>query len=109
MTLTTGRMYYHSHTRPMTGRSKGRNGLVPDTYVEMNPADADSLEVEKGEKVKVTSHRGEIEIKTKITGRVPEGAIFIPFHFAEATANLLTNSVLDPIAKIPEFKVPQSI
>lgn len=105
MTLTTGRMYYHFHTRSMTGRSKGLNELVPEAYVEMNPADADSLGVEEGEKVKVSSRRGEIEIKTKVTDRVPEGTVFIPFHFAEAAANRLTNSVLDPIAKIPELKV----
>jgi len=105
MTLTTGRMYYHFHTRSMTGRSRGLDELVPEAYVEVNPADASSLEVEEGEKVKVSSRRGEIEIKTKITDRVPEGTVFIPFHFAEAAANRLTNSVLDPIAKIPELKV----
>lgn len=105
MTLTTGRMYYHFHTRSMTGRSKGLDELVSEAYVEVNPADADSLEVEEGDEVKVSSRRGEIEIKTKITDRVPEGTIFIPFHFAEAAVNRLTNSVLDPIAKIPELKV----
>ncbi|MBS3791447.1 MAG: formate dehydrogenase subunit alpha [Candidatus Bipolaricaulota bacterium] len=105
MTLTTGRMYYHFHTRSMTGRSKGLDELVPKAYVEMNPADASSLEVEEGEKVKVSSRRGEIEIKTKVTDRVPEGTVFIPFHFAEAAANRLTNPELDPIAKIPELKV----
>ncbi len=105
MTLTTGRMYYHFHTRSMTGRSKGLNELVPEAYVEINPADVQSLEVEEGEKVSVSSRRGEIEIKTKVTDRVPEGTIFIPFHFAEAAANRLTNSALDPIAKIPELKV----
>ncbi|MFW6071455.1 MAG: formate dehydrogenase subunit alpha [Candidatus Bipolaricaulota bacterium] len=105
MTLTTGRMYYHFHTRSMTGRSKGLDELVPEAYVEMNPADAESLEVEEGEKVKISSRRGEIEINTKVTDRVPEGTIFVPFHFAEAAANRLTNSVLDPIAKIPELKV----
>ena len=105
MTLTTGRMYYHFHTRSMTGRSKGLDELVPEAYVEVNPADAESLAVEEGDEVKVSSRRGEIEINTKITDRVPEGTIFIPFHFAEAAANRLTNSVLDPIAKIPELKV----
>ena len=105
MTLTTGRMYYHFHTRSMTGRSKGLHEMVPEAYVEMNPKDADSFEVEEGEKVKVSSRRGEIEVKTKVTTRVPEGTVFIPFHFAEAAANRLTNPVLDPIAKIPELKV----
>ncbi len=105
MILTTGRMYYHFHTRSMTGRSRGLDELVPEAYVEVNPADADSLAVEEGDEVKVSSRRGEIEIKTKITDRVPEGTVFIPFHFAEAAANRLTNSVLDPIAKIPELKV----
>ncbi|MFB6291028.1 MAG: formate dehydrogenase subunit alpha [Candidatus Bipolaricaulia bacterium] len=105
MTLTTGRMYYHFHTRSMTGRSRGLDELVPEAYVELNPADAQTLEVEEGEKVRISSRRGEIEIKTKITDRVPEGTVFIPFHFAEAAANRLTNPELDPIAKIPELKV----
>ncbi|MFP3952877.1 MAG: formate dehydrogenase subunit alpha [Candidatus Acetothermia bacterium] len=104
-TLTTGRMYYHFHTRSMTGRSKGLDDLVPEAYMEINPADAEVLEVETGDLVEVSSRRGRIEIKARISDRVPSETVFIPFHFAEAAANRLTNSVLDPIAKIPELKV----
>ncbi|MBS3812781.1 molybdopterin-dependent oxidoreductase, partial [Candidatus Bipolaricaulota bacterium] len=104
-TLTTGRMYYHFHTRSMTGRSKGLDDLVPEAYMEINPADAEALEVETGDLVEVSSRRGRIEIKARISDRVPSETVFIPFHFAEAAANRLTNSVLDPIAKIPELKV----
>lgn len=104
-TLTTGRTYYHFHTRSMTGRSYGLNEMVPEPYVEINPADAESMEVDSGDKLEVTSRRGQITIKAKVTDRVPSETVFIPFHFAEAAANKLTNSVLDPVAKIPELKV----
>ena len=103
--LTTGRMYYHFHTRSMTKRSKGLSEMCPEGYVEINPRDAEKLKISEGEKVKVASRRGKIRIKAMITKRVPQGTIFIPFHFAEAAANLLTNPALDPVAKIPELKV----
>ncbi len=103
--LTTGRMYYHFHTRSMTKRSKGLHEICPEGYVEINSEDAGKLEITEGEKVKVQSRRGEIEIKAKITESVPHGVIFIPFHFAETPANVLTNPALDPVAKIPELKV----
>jgi predicted molibdopterin-dependent oxidoreductase YjgC len=63
------------------------------------------LDVQEGDKVKVQSRRGEITVKTQLTDRVEPGVVFMPFHFAESSANVLTNPAHDPIAKIPEFKV----
>jgi len=89
----------------MTRRSKVLNGLVPFAKAEINIADAKRLNIKDGEKIKVTSRRGTIEIQAEVTKKIQEGIIFIPFHFVEAAANQLTNDALDPIAKIPEYKV----
>jgi anaerobic selenocysteine-containing dehydrogenase len=71
----------------------------------MHPEDAQRLGVRQGEKVKVASRRGEITVKVTLTDRVDEGVLFMPFHFVETCANVLTNPAHDPTAKIPEFKV----
>jgi predicted molibdopterin-dependent oxidoreductase YjgC len=73
--------------------------------VEISKVDAEKLQINNNEMIKVATRRGEIGIKAKITHKVSEGLIFIPFHFKEAAANVLTNAALDPIAKIPEYKV----
>lgn len=103
--LTTGSVLEHFHTGTMTRRSEGLNEIYPVAVVEINPADAEKLSVADTEKVTVSSRRGSISLSAKITERSPEGVVFIPVHFAEAAANRLTNSVLDPVAKIPEYKV----
>lgn len=103
--LTTGRLLQHYHTGTMSRKSKVLNGLVPHATVEICAKDAKKLNIADGEIVKVSTRRGHIEIHAQITKRVKEGLIFIPFHFIEAAANLLTNDALDPIAKIPEYKV----
>ncbi len=103
--LTTGRLPSHFHTRTMTGRSKGLEELVPRAFVEIHPDDADAIGVKDKKKVRVISRRGEIVVRARITDKVPRGTVFIPFHFGEAAANRLTNAALDPISKIPEFKV----
>jgi formate dehydrogenase alpha subunit len=105
LTLTTGRIMFHFHTGSMTRRSEKLDREVPDGYVEISPEDADQLGLGKSEWVRVVSRRGEIETRAWITRRVPPGIVFIPFHFAEAAANVLTNPALDPVAKIPEYKV----
>lgn len=102
--LTTGRMLTHYHTGTMTRRSAGTNEHVKEGYVEISPEDAARLNIKNGEKVKVSSRRGAIEIKAKVTGMVSPGIVFIPFHFKEAAANVLTSRELDPVAKIPELK-----
>ena len=103
--LTTGRTMFHYHTGTMTRRIALLNYEVPTGYMEINPADAGSLQIADGEKVDVRSRRGWIEIAARITERVPKGTVFIPFHFAECAANVLTSPVLDPDAKIPVLKV----
>jgi len=103
--LTTGRILQHYHTGTMTRRVKGLNHIVPEALMELNPADAARLDVAQGDMVNVSSRRGEILIKAKVTERVAKGEVFIPFHFVEASANVLTAANVDPLAKIPEFKV----
>jgi predicted molibdopterin-dependent oxidoreductase YjgC len=103
--LTTGRAMFHYHTGSMTRRSEKLDREVPEGYVEISPEDAVQLGIKKSGRVRVVSRRGEIETKAWITRRVPPGTVFIPFHFAEAAANVLTNPAVDPVAKIPEYKV----
>jgi predicted molibdopterin-dependent oxidoreductase YjgC len=103
--LTTGRVLYHFHTGTVTRRSKGLNEIYPDALVEISPHDAAELKIKNGEFVEVSSRRGKIKAKAKVTEKSGRGEVFISFHFKEAAANLLTNAALDPIAKIPEYKV----
>ena len=105
MTLTTGRMMFHYHTGTQTRRTRALDAEVPTGSVELNPEDAKRLGVHDGQMVEVRSRRGKIHIQAEVTGKVQPGVVFIPFHFAECAANLLTNPALDPVAKIPEFKV----
>jgi len=103
--LTTGRSLYHFHTGTLTRKVKGLNILRGEELVEINPENASALGITGGEMVKVVSRRGEIEAKAKVTEVSPGGVVFMTFHFAESPANLLTNSALDPVSKIPEYKV----
>ncbi len=104
-TLSTGRIYWHWHTGTMTRRTSILDREVPGAYVEIHPQDAQRLKLKKGDWVRVSSRRGEIEIFVNITEKVKEGSVFIPFHFREAAANVLTNPAVDPVAKIPEYKI----
>lgn len=103
--LTTGRVLQHFHTGTLTRRANALNILVPECLVEINPKDASRLGVNNGDKVRVASRRGEIVARAKISNRSTEGLVFVPFHFREAPANILTNDALDPYSKIPEYKV----
>ena len=103
--LTTGRLLEHWHTRTMTGRCEVLDDLVPHGTLELNPHDAREIGVGVGDRVAVHSRRGRIELPADVTERVVPGTVFLAFHFAEAPANRLTNDALDPVAKIPEFKV----
>jgi formate dehydrogenase major subunit len=102
--LSTGRILYQYHTGTMTRRSKGLEEKAPECLIEVSADDAGTLRITDGEKVRVISRRGDLEAKVKITDRSPKGTIFIPFHYAEAAANRLTQTALDPVAKIPELK-----
>jgi formate dehydrogenase alpha subunit len=104
-TLTTGRNLYQYHTGTMTRRSAGVDDMAPECLVEINPGDAESLGLATGDMAKVTSRRGSLESKVWVTDKVDQRVLFIPFHYAEAAANELTNPALDPVSKIPEYKV----
>lgn len=103
--LTTGRIYFRYHTRTMCGRTSVLEREEPECFVEINPVDAEKLGIKDRSMVRVMSRRGSIEVRAYVTNRTPEGIVFIPFHFREATVNILTNPATDPTAKIPEYKV----
>jgi predicted molibdopterin-dependent oxidoreductase YjgC len=103
--LTTGRTMFHFHTGSMTRRSKKLHSEVPEAYIEVNTADAKKIGLNGHTQVRVISRRGQIELGVRVTDDIKRGTVFIPFHFAEAAANVLTNSAIDPVAKIPEYKV----
>jgi len=103
--LTTGRLLYHFHTGSLTRRTPGLEKIAPPTPFEINPEDAAREGVAEGDQVELTSRRGSVRATALTTERVPKGTVFMPFHFREAPANVLTNPALDPVAKIPEFKV----
>lgn len=107
MVLTTGRVIYHWHGGEMTRRAKGLMEIYGEARIEVNPEDAETMGIRDGEarRVRVTSRRGSIEASAWVTDRVPPGTVFANFHFPEASANELTIAALDPIAKIPEYKV----
>jgi formate dehydrogenase alpha subunit len=103
--LTTGRLLYQYHTGTMSMRTGGLNQIAPEAFVEISPQDARKFEVEEGTLVNIDSRRGTIQARIKISRKAVTGTVFIPFHFATAAANRLTNAALDPISGIPEYKV----
>ncbi len=105
LVLTTGRVLYQYHTGTMTRRSKVLEESAPSAYVEMHSEDAKALSIEDGEMVTASSRRGSIQLAARITDRTSKGLVFIPFHYKEASVNLLTNDALDPKCKIAEAKV----
>jgi formate dehydrogenase alpha subunit len=105
LVLTTGRLLSQYHTGTMARRSPGIDEVTPLGRVEINPTDAKKHGIREGDPVNLVTRRGKVVAKALVTERVPQGVLFVPFHFKEVPANILTNSALDPIAKIPEFKV----
>jgi len=103
--LTTGRVLYQYHTGTMSMRTEGLNELAPACFAEISAHDAERYKVEEGDLLKVSSRRGEIKAKARVSEQAVDGTIFVPFHYADAAANNLTNPALDPTAKIPEYKV----
>jgi formate dehydrogenase alpha subunit len=103
--LTTGRILYQFHTRTMTGKVKGLNEIAPVNMVHINTEDAENLGIKSGDRVEVRSKRGKITVSSSVSPKIKKGVVFIPFHYADSPANILTNPALDPKAKIPEFKV----
>ena len=103
--LTTGRVLYQYHTGTMSMKTEGLNERVPECFVEISPQDAQKYNLENGSLVNIASRRGNIHVKIKISPKAVSGTVFIPFHFAQAAANKLTNAALDPVSQIPEYKV----
>ncbi|MGN6734096.1 MAG: formate dehydrogenase subunit alpha [Candidatus Binatia bacterium] len=101
--LTTGRLLEHWHGGTLTRHSK-LDDLYPQARIEINPGDGARLKIEDGQTVRVSSRRGTVVLRAWLTQRTTVGVVFIPMHFAEAAANLLTIDALDPLAKIPEYK-----
>jgi formate dehydrogenase alpha subunit len=102
--LTTGRCIWQWHTGTMTRRSANLEAEAPTGWIEVNPEDAKALGIKDKEMVKAISRRGEVKVPAKVTPDIMKGVMFMPFHFKECAANVLTNNALDPIAKIPEYK-----
>jgi predicted molibdopterin-dependent oxidoreductase YjgC len=103
--LTTGRVLYHYHTL-LSRKSKGLSEIYPEGMVEINPEDAGRLGIKPDNGlVEVTSRRGKVRAKAKISDNLPPGVAFMTFHFKEAAVNLLTLDLVDPVAKIPGYKV----
>ena len=103
--LTTGRNLFQYHSGSMTRRVDTIEKHAGEAYVELNPTDGHKLGIQNGDMIRVQSRRGMVEIKARISQRVTEGVIFIPMHYREAAANIITNDALDPVVKIPELKV----
>lgn len=105
MLFSTGRVLYHWHGGEMTRRAEGLVSVYGHSLIEINPDDAELLGITDGNSVEITSRRGRITARAWITERVPPGMIFANFHFPESPANELTIAALDPVAKIPEYKI----
>jgi formate dehydrogenase major subunit len=104
MVLTTGRQLEHWHTGAMTRRASMLDALEPEAVASLAPGDLRRMGLKPGAMIRVLTRRGAIELKARADGAIPPGMIFIPFCYAEAAANILTNPQLDPFGKIPEFK-----
>jgi formate dehydrogenase major subunit len=102
--LNTGRILEHWHTGTMTRRSYALDAISPGAFVEVHPDDLERLGLKDGSMVAVSSRRGRIELPARSSRSVAPGSVFIPFHFREAAANVLTTDAIDPFGKIPEFK-----
>jgi formate dehydrogenase major subunit len=104
MVLTTGRQLEHWHTGAMTRRASILDSLEPEAVASVSSRDLLRLGLQPGDMLRIHTRRGAIELKARVDGAIPEGVVFVPFCYAEAAANTLTNPALDPVGKIPEFK-----
>ena len=102
--LSTGRRLTHYHTRTQTGRSEGLNEILSEETDDISPDDAETLNIEQGETIRVKSRRGEVEVKARVTREVPKGMVWMAFHFRGGNANWLTNPAFDPVTLTAEYK-----
>ena len=103
--MTTGRVLYHWHAGEMTRRARGLLSVYSQSLVELNPEDALKLGLSGSKTIRITSRRGTMDAKAWVTDRVPSGVIHANFHFPEVPTNELTIAALDPVSKIPEYKI----
>lgn len=103
--LSTGRVLYQYNSGTMSRRAEGLNKMYPEVMVEMNPIDAFAMNIDDHSPVRIASRRGDITVRVALTEMCQRGTVFLPFHFREAAANLLTNPGVDPVSKIPEYKI----
>ena len=104
MVLSTGRQLEHWHTGAITRRARVLDEIEPEAVASLSSIDLRRLDISPGDPIRVVTRRGAIELKSRMDSSIPEGCVFVPFCYAEAAANILTNPALDPIGKIPEFK-----
>jgi formate dehydrogenase major subunit len=104
MILTTGRLLEHWHTGAMTRRATVLDTIEPEAVCHISPRELRRRGLKPGDRVRILTRRGAIELKARADQDVPEGVVFVPFCYSEAAANVLTNPKLDPFGKIPEFK-----
>ena len=104
LVLTTGRLLEHWHTGSMTRRSSTLDSLEPEAIAGLHPRELDRMGISPGDRIRIATRRGEITLKARADRDVAIGMVFVPFAFAEAAANFLTNPQLDPMGMIPEFK-----
>jgi formate dehydrogenase major subunit len=104
LVLSTGRRLAHYHTRTQTGRCEGMNAILGEETADISPLDAADLGIADGERIRVRSRRGQVEVKAKVSPRMPRGLVWMAFHFREANANWLTNPAFDPVTLTAEYK-----
>jgi formate dehydrogenase major subunit len=104
LVLSTGRRLAHYHTRTQTGRCEGMNAILGEETADISPLDAADLGIADGERIRVRSRRGQVEVKAKVSPRMPKGLVWMAFHFREANANWLTNPAFDPVTLTAEYK-----
>jgi len=102
--LSTGRRLAHYHTRTQTGRCEGLNDILGEETADISYADAKKLKISQHEMIRVASRRGEVTVRANITHEVPEGLVWMAFHFRETCANWLTNPAFDPVTLTAEYK-----
>jgi formate dehydrogenase major subunit len=104
LVLSTGRRLYHYHTRTQTGRATGLNELLGHETADISVGDAEAMDITEGETIRVSSRRGQVHVKARITDEVPPGMVWMSFHFRETCANWLTNPAFDPVSETAEYK-----
>ena len=104
LVLSTGRRLTHYHTRTQTGRCEGLNDLLGEETADISFADAGQMGIGDGERIRLRSRRGAIELRARVTPEVPAGMVWMAFHFREACANWLTNDAFDPVSQTAEYK-----